>query len=109
MIEALEIGVHCRRDGERTARRPWRLGKRCNLASFPLGLKEVECIFPVGGRMIIGGADRLDAIGFLAKIPAQDPFSPSQPLAITKMQSWIDRAPIGLAGMLELCPRCRAI
>jgi hypothetical protein len=109
MFKASEIGVQCRGNRERTAWRLWRLGKRCNLASLALGLKEVESLDAVGGRMIVSGTDRLDAIGFLAKIPAQDPFSAVQSLAITKVQPSIDRTPVRLAGMLELCPRCRAI
>src|SRR2546429_4393607 len=108
MLQALEICVH--RGGDREGRPCGSgLGKCRNLASLPLGLEKVEDALTIRERMIVGGADRLYAIGFLAKITAQDPLAAVQSLAVTEMQPGIDRAPVGLAGMLELCPRGRAV
>src|ERR1700724_4457429 len=55
--------------------------------------------------MIIRDRDRLDGIISASKIPPQNPTAAVQSFAIAKMQPDIDRAPIRLAGMLELCPR----
>jgi hypothetical protein len=64
-FKASEIGVHGRRDGEGRICRG-RLGKRCDLASLPLSLKEIENIHSVGNRMIVRGGDCFDVIGLLA-------------------------------------------
>ena len=95
MLQALKISVHrgCDRE-DRLCR--WRLGKRCNIASLPLRLKEVQNAGTVGRRMVIGDCNGRDFVLSGAEIPTAEPIAhrsiPCDNQGATRYRSRANRA-----------------
>src|SRR5438046_5759897 len=77
------------------------------LSDDGLSLLEIENRYGIRIRDVIGNPDRLELVVSVTDIPAHYPLAAGNALAISEMETGIDRSIVGLTARLQPCA-CRS-